>query len=199
MKRETLAIEAIKTAEKRIASLVSDAGQEREWDEASSLIDVGRRLRTLMDDLSKDSSQVNPDRISNSLSENSGSKTTSITRKARYPLFFRENEMLIKVAWSKSQRSEYEHKSPLKVLSVLIEVLLNAGSKGQRFSMDKILPLQDPDNAGTNLPDYQAYLCLAYLRHEGLIQQHGRSGYSIPKPIDFEKLSLVCWNRLASR
>lgn len=107
--------------------------------------------------------------------------------------------MLVKVGWSKSQRSEYEHKSPRRVLALLVESLLRVGPKGKRLTMDKVLPLRDTENAGAEMPDYQGYVCLAWLRHEGLIQQHGRSGYSIPKPGGLLKSTVDGWERLKSR
>lgn len=204
MRRIERAAEAIRAAENAVASLVSEAGQEREWDEASTFIEIGRRLRNLVDELSaarKESPQsFTADMPSPAVALNVKSPPAPKShKKAVYPQFFKEGEMLVKVAWSKSQRSEYEHKSPRRVLILLVDSLLKVGSKGKRLTMDKVLPLHDTENAGAEMPDYQGYVCLAWLRHEGLIQQHGRSGYSIPKPGGLAKSTVDCWERLKSR
>ncbi len=197
-------MEAIRVAENAVALLVSEAGQEREWDEASTFIDLGRRLKGLIEAFSvtgADSSQAPP---ANKPVLTAGPAVISLpkpkaTKKAVYPQFFKEGETLVKVAWSKSQRSEYEHKSPRRVLSLLIDALLKVGSKGQRFTMDKVLPLRDSENAGAEMPDYQGYVCLAWLRSEELVRQYGRSGYSIPKASGLVKSVGDCWERLKSR
>ena len=79
----------------------------------------------------------------------------------QYPKFVREGDNLVKIGWSKSQRAEYEHKSPKRLLAVLCESLTSAN--GKRIMMDKVLPLKDPVT-GSAFPDYQSYLCLAWLR-----------------------------------
>ncbi len=113
-----------------------------------------------------------------------------------YPRFVREGDNLVKVGWSKSQRAEYEHKSPQRLLAVLCESLTSAN--GKRIMMDKVLPLNDPVT-GNPFPDYQSYLCLAWLRSAGLVIQHGRQGYSLPKGIELERAIETQWANLLTR
>ena len=97
---------------------------------------------------------------------------------AKYPQFLRFGGDLIKVGWSKKLRTEYEHKSPTEVVDLLAATLANLGSDGRRFTMEEVLPhmkLRD----GLDVPTYQTYLCLAWLRDAGLLHQHGRQGYSV--------------------
>lgn len=94
-----------------------------------------------------------------------------------YPKFARAGDFLVKIAWSKSQKSEYRHKSPRSVLTKL----LNSLSEGlidndAVVSMEDILPLKESN--GSEIPDYQAYLCLAWLRSIDAVQQKGREGYT---------------------
>ncbi len=202
MRRQERAAEAIAAAETAVALLVSEAGQEREWDEASAFIDIGRQLRSLADELSNTRLPQGADvKIPAPIPARTASTTpaANVTKRRAYPHFFKEGEVLVKVAWSKSKRGEYEHKSPQKVLTALVIALLEVGSKGQRFVMDKVLPLRDTGNGGAEVPEYQAYVCLAWLRHEGFVQQHGRSGYSIPKPDELAESVANCWGRLNSR
>lgn len=201
MQRKQRAAEAIAVAEKAVAALVAEAGQDRQWDEAAAFIEMGRRLHALADELSGTPPPPAPLPVgaNGSLSPAAPVAEGKPQKKAAYPQFFREGDSLVKVAWSKSQRGEYEHKSPYKVAAALVESVLKAGSRGQRFTMDKLLPLRDTDPPHAQWPDYQAYVCLAWLRHEGLIKQHGRSGYSIPKPGDVAKGVRNCWDALKSR
>jgi hypothetical protein len=117
-------------------------------------------------------------------------------KKAGYPKFVREGETLVKIAWSKSERKPYEHKAPKGVLRALIQALTRVGSGGARFTMEGLLPLKD---GGTDIPDYQTYLTLAWLRSAGLITQHGRQGYSLPPEVNTEREAERQWSQLAAR
>ena len=64
--------------------------------------------------------------------------------------------------------------------------------------MGKVLPLKDAAN-GSVFPDYQSYLCLAWLRSGGLVIQHGRQGYSLPKGIELDKSIETHWVNLPTR
>ncbi len=54
--------------------------------------------------------------------------------------------------------------------------------------MEENLPLKDPAD-GTEIPTYQVYLCLAWLRQAKLVEQHGRQGYSLPSSAHLEGLA----------
>ena len=129
-----------------------------------------------------------------------GAKTSSrtIPQATAYPRFLRDGNHLIKIGWSKKEKAQYEHKAPKAVLHLLLASLIAAGREGHRFTTDDVLPLREASD-GAEVPSYQAYLCLAWLRSEGLIEQHGRQGYSLPNP-DLLTASLEkCWERLARR
>jgi hypothetical protein len=96
---------------------------------------------------------------------------------AKYPLFLRYGGDLVKIGWSKKLRAQYEHKSPKEVLDLLAATLANLGSDGRRFTMEQVLPHMNLN--GLDVPTYQTYLCLAWLRDAGLLHQHGRQGYSV--------------------
>lgn len=97
-----------------------------------------------------------------------------------YPRFFRQGERLVRVAWSKRERKEYEHKLSVAALKALIASIATRGADGRVFSMDDLLPIRDPE--GIEVPTYQAYAGLALLKHVGLVEQHGRQGYSTTRP-----------------
>jgi hypothetical protein len=111
-----------------------------------------------------------------------------------YPKFFREGDRLVRVAWSKREKKEYEHKAPSSVLQTLSATIAEKAGDGQIFSMNQLLPIYETD--GTEAPSYQAYVGLALLKHVGLIDQHGRQGYSLPRPLEFKSAVDAVWRNL---
>jgi hypothetical protein len=99
-----------------------------------------------------------------------------------YPRFFRQGDRVVRVAWSKREKKEYEHKAPAAVVRALTVSIANKGADGRVFSMQELLPIRDSE--GAEVPAYQAYAGLAFLRHVGLIEQHGRQGYSTDRPAE---------------
>lgn len=177
----------LRTAEEALAELAAEAGKRRMYTDAAALLEAARRVQQIGESTflkSGDNADAAPGNTVSGPVPVATRGTPAIARKLRkpdYPKFFREGDTLVKVGWSKSERDEYEHKSPKRVVDALIAQLVRVAEPGRRFVMDKVLPLRDPDS-GAELPTYQPYLALAFLRHAGLVEQHGRSGYSIPKP-----------------
>lgn len=122
--------------------------------------------------------------------------TAEINRKSSvrgaYPRFARHGEQLIKFGWSKREKSEYEHKASRQAALVLARVAAEAGKDGRIFQINELLPLKDPTD-GTDIPDYQVYLVLAWWRSIGLLDTHGRRGYSIAKPGQFIQSMESAW------
>src|SRR5262245_31311871 len=50
----------------------------------------------------------------------SASQRSSRTARA-FPRFEREGDRLVKIAWSKKDRAEYEHKAPHRIVDLLVE------------------------------------------------------------------------------
>jgi hypothetical protein len=116
-------------------------------------------------------------------------------RKPTYPKFFRDSETLVKIGWSKVQRSEYEHKAPLSVLSDLTAAIQEAGAKKRILSMESLLPLKS-SRSGAEVPSYQVYLCLACLRELGILKKHGRHGYTVAPKVDLPSKALELFQKL---
>jgi hypothetical protein len=115
-----------------------------------------------------------------------------------FPRFEREGDKLIKIAWSKKDRAEYEHKAPRSVVDLLIEVIRSRKGEGAKFEAPDVLPLTDRKSR-KEVPSYQSYLALAWLRHEGVVAKHGRDGYSLkPTAATPERLTEL-WEALPSR
>ena len=114
-----------------------------------------------------------------------------------YPRFYRKGDELVRIAWSRRARSEYQHKTSEAVLRSLTNTLARLGGKGRIFSTDELLPLRD--GQGVEVPAYQLYVCIALFKMTELIEQHGRQGYSIPSPDDFRDAVDAIWRELPSK
>ena len=119
-------------------------------------------------------------------------------KSSEYPKFRADGEHLVKIGWSKSKKKEYEHRAPKRVLEELARFLGEASKKTARFSMEDVLPLGDPDD-GRELPSYQVYLCLAWLRHIDLVQKHGKDGYSLHPDLNLHEHLASSWDELPDR
>jgi hypothetical protein len=99
-----------------------------------------------------------------------------------YPRYQRDGDRLVKIGWSKKNRSEYEHKAPFDVIAAFCSGLRAAlPSSGSRsFMMDDVLPLEGVNEE--NIPDYQAYLVLGWLRRLGVVEKTGRHSYTLVEP-----------------
>jgi hypothetical protein len=93
-----------------------------------------------------------------------------------YPQFARDGERLVKTAWSKRERAEYEHRAPRHVIQNLIDAVRKKKGEGKLFETADILPVKDSATR-QEIPSYQIYLALAWLRHVGLVSKKGRDGY----------------------
>jgi hypothetical protein len=110
-----------------------------------------------------------------------------------YPQFFRQADRLVRVSWSKSEKKEYEHKAPLAVVKTLAGLIVKRGADGRVFTTDELMPMDDGD--GLDVPIYQVYAGLSLLRQVGLIDQHGRRGYSVPRLAELKTaVEAVCQN-----
>lgn len=124
-----------------------------------------------------------------------GKKKSAPTKvKFEYPRFFRQGDILVRIAWSKQKKSEYQHKAPHSVVLAVADAVVKAGKDGRIFSTELFLPVKDAD--GNEVPSYQAYLAVSLLKQVGLIDQHGRQGYSIPKLAEFMDALTGVWEKL---
>jgi len=97
--------------------------------------------------------------------------------KGEYPRFFRRGDFLVKIGWSKKERQEYEHKAPRRVIDALAAAIARQAGNGKLFTAEELFPLKDPQD-GSEVPGYQAYVALAWLKATGLVKAHGRRGYT---------------------
>jgi hypothetical protein len=176
--------------EKGLRQLVSSAAAEGDYASVIKLTAWARVIKGLTEDaITERSSAITDavqveyqgDRVPNRLvqqgsSSSKGSSKARPAKRSAYPRFFRTGRELIKIGWSKRQRAEYLHKASYSVLMQLISKLAVVGAGGAIFAAENVIPLESEE--GSPIPNYQAYLCLAWLRREGLVEAHGRQGYT---------------------
>jgi hypothetical protein len=199
----------IETAEKALAGLASDAARERQYEAAATLISVAQAINELPKRFARVFGETTvgpegsvPPAVVASASSGAGPVVMRFAKPERakgneYPKFARDGDNLVKIAWSKAEKSEYEHKSPKSVMSVLVGALGKVGAGGKRFAMDAVIPLAAGED-GAEVPPYQVYLCVAWLRQIGAVVQHGRQGYSL-RGGDLAAAVEKGWGELASR
>lgn len=109
------------------------------------------------------------------------SKGNNRKEPAGEPTFYRGDNELIKIGSSKTGDGTYEHRAPYEVVERLVSQLGGARSSEELVRMDDVMAGLGKVS-GREVPSYQAYLCLAWMRSEGLVEQHGRRGYTVPDP-----------------
>lgn len=100
--------------------------------------------------------------------------TGNIKSRRTYPRFERHGDRLVKVGWSKRDAAEYVHKASRVAVDAVVAALMTIAKKS--FTMEEILPLRDKD--GADVPSYQAYLVIAWLRQLGVVERLGNDGYA---------------------
>lgn len=201
LRRLQKALKTLNSAESSVRSLVADAANAGDYDEALNLTNLAKSIANLTESLpASDKSQALPTRapVSKQPSKNGTSKTR-VTKKAKgksYPRFIQSNGDLVKIGWSKSASKEYQHKAPRQVLRAVADAL-----KAQRMDdgvlrpPHEFLPLSHA--GGEQIPDYQSYLCIAWLRDIGIVERHGRHGYSVPDLSNLEGRIADAWTQLS--
>lgn len=99
-------------------------------------------------------------------------KTTS----KEFPRFERDDDKLVKIGWSKKNKACYEHRASHSVVVAFAQHLVNHVQEGKVFAVEDLTPVPDIVNSG-EIPAYQVYLALAWLRKAGAIDKKGRDGY----------------------
>jgi hypothetical protein len=94
-----------------------------------------------------------------------------------YPRFERQGDRLVKIAWSKKDRREYEHRATADIIFRIAELFECDRASGTPFMMDGLMPFKT--RTGADVPSYQAYLALAWFRSLGAIEPRGKDGYAV--------------------
>lgn len=204
------AAEVLRDTEQRLRDLMGEAVASGEYDMVVQLTELAKGVSALatwpegppVSPVAKSAVQVvntlpAPVPLQSGVPCRYAGKPTPRKRKDKrvYPRFYRQNDSLVKVAWSKREKKEYEHKAPWRVVEGLAAALTRQGANGRLFTSEDILPLSDVSD-GSEVPSYQAYLALAWMRAEELLVQHGRRGYTVKNVSQFSEAVVTRWKQL---
>jgi hypothetical protein len=213
------AAEILKDCEQGLQQVIRDAAASGDYERLMQVTDWARMVAAMVGDAEQAASdgdvpveipQTPPAAVSSIAARTSSDDTQPVpssrrsTPKGRrrklergtadYPKFARRGSHLVKIAWSRKQKKEYQHKAPRHVALLLAGVLAEAGHDGRVVQMGDLLPIREDD--GSEVPSYQAYLALAWLKKSGLVDQHGRQGYSVPKTSGLREAVDSMWDAL---
>lgn len=204
-----LGIEIIERAERELRTLVGKAAEAAEYDAVDRLAQWARMLHELARNGTSATlaaappdqagRRPEPDTKSARASAPAGrQKTPRRPAKGQYPKFFRSGDQLVKVGWSKKERAEYEHRTPRLVAELLAAAIARRAGNGRLFTTDDLFPLKNPQDGG-EVPSYQAYVALAWLKALGLVKPHGRRGYSANSATNLCERVSTAWMRLSEQ
>lgn len=214
-----VAIDVLSSAEESLRDLMGAAAKEGDYETVLQIAGWAKAVRQLLADSAHlrapseepasatvciADSEVSAETPELALPEGNHSSANSkllvrkTSRAKDYPKYLRIGDVLVKLGWSKSQKAEYEHKAPFSVVRDLVMAIRQATSKKRTFVMEAILPLKSSAD-GQEVPSYQTYACLAWLRQEGLIVQHGRQGYTVKPNTELEASIQHLFSRMPER
>jgi hypothetical protein len=197
---ETLqqAAKLLKDTEGKLRELVSAAASSGDY---ASVVQMAAWARTISELLKGTASEAKTPTSSSPTQPNGKRAKYALPRgksshhmQKSYPQFFRQGDQLIRIAWSKREKKEYRHKAPLFVIKALAKAMAEKGTDGRVFSTDQFLPI--PETGNGEVPNYQAYVGISMFKQTGLIDQHGRQGYSIPRLAEFKDAVEAIWKKL---
>jgi len=122
---------------------------------------------------------------------------SGLTLGTGYPRFVRDDDSLVKIGASSAAASTYEHRAPKAVVDAIVSraVALSKAGSGDPFTAEALSDVGAHDDE-QQVPSYQLYLCLAWLKRTRLIKQHGRKGYSLVSPDSFVSDVEEAWNNM---
>jgi hypothetical protein len=195
------AINVLREAEQQLQGILANAAKEGDYAAIGSLTDWAFQLSLLIRNpqarRKPSNSDPPPQRRRESPRGRKSNRKGQPAKGERYPKFVRDRNFLIKIGWSKSSRSEYEHKAERDNIFAVIAAIAVAGGRGKCFQMEELIPFKN--SAGEKIPDYQAYLTLAWLRSSSLVTQHGRHGYTVPNAENLQQSAESCWTNIEIR
>jgi hypothetical protein len=188
------AITILTQTHERLRELLANALETHAYEDVASIARIADNISRLLNGSAGPMSSLLPN--TQPVPTKAGNTKRS---RARHdlPRFERDGDRLVKIAWSKKDRAEYEHRAPLSVVFVLLDAIRERKGEGAVFETPDILPLPGPHH-GEEVPSYQAYLVLAWLRQEGIVIKHGRNGYILtPNTATPERIDEL-WKALPS-
>jgi hypothetical protein len=197
----TRAMKTLQDTETVLQSLLSEAATSGDYGSAVQIAYCARTVHELIDPAPSKRKNATrsqpwlPKKLVKTREAASRSRSLARGKRDGYPRFFRQGNDLIRIALSKREKKEYRHKVSYAVLNALAAAMASKGAEGRVFSTDEFLPIQDSAD-GSDVPSYQAYVGISLFKQTGLIDQHGRQGYSIPRIAIFRDAVEAVWKNL---
>lgn len=207
MSSRTEANRVLADAEKSIRDLIQRELRAQRYSEVAELAGVADALSQLARGSSRPSVKVRDAALTPASARPSASAATRLRNgrsprktgavRGEYPRFERDDDKLVKVGWSKKAREEYEHRAPRSAVLAFTQHVGATTAEGRTFVIDELLPVHDA--AGEELPSYQVYLALAWLRQAGAVEKKGRDGYvRVADPLDGSVFDTM-WDQIPER
>jgi hypothetical protein len=185
------AAKILQNAEVEIRKLLVRTTKQGQYESTARLIEIAQELQRLAKAL-ESGQEVVARPVSVRLRPTPG--TGARARKGDYPQFFVDGDELVKIGWSK-KHGEYRHKAPKRSVLLIAKAIQDKAKSGARVRIEEILPIHDPE-ADQDLPSYQVYLTLAWLRREKLLEPHGRGEYKLAPDGKLVEAIEERWNQL---
>jgi hypothetical protein len=202
------AVGILREAEVKLCGLIPKALAGRRDEEAGQLMELARLLADARCSHTRPGSAerggtATPSCVDTTRAPRPERKRHAKARKKRkaspYPKFFRENNALLKLGWSRKSRSEYEHRASREAVLVVAERVAEVASRQNRFTVEDLGDVRIARGEEL-ISGCQVYLCIAWFRRAGLIVQHGRRGYTLPiAPAKFPAKVRSAWDELQNR
>lgn len=173
---------ALEKCETSVRELISTAAQEGDYEGVERATDIAVHLRNLKQ-------QKNGTGNTNTIASEPNSKPKSQSsaksrKKTDYPYFQVKQDTLIRFGWSKKEKREYSHKIPKSAFDSVVAAISKIKMSGKGpHTADAIIELTNKIT-DEQVPSYQAYVVIGFLKEKGLIEQIGREGYVIVSNFD---------------
>lgn len=169
--------------------MISDAAAAGAYGELVGLTEIAKQLAMLAGVNSAES-----DAAEQAAGRHEGVPKIPQRSARKYPAFLRRGDDLVRVGWSKKARREYRQFVNRKSVDAVVKSLVKAASKGKPFTVESLQPVRNTE--GDEVPVYEIYNTLAWMRQLGLARKRGRRDYSLPNPEKLERAALSKWDSL---
>jgi hypothetical protein len=196
---ETLA-KAIQQIEAEARRLIAEAASSGRFDEVEDLTPLAKEISELA--IRWNGRRVNGASLTPPVRPSASTDSTKAapparTRKDAYPKFVRERDDMVKIGWSTRERAPYEHRVPKRTLDAVAKVIGKKAQTGRRFTIDELI--KSLPAADLEIPIYQVYAVVLWLKHNGMLSQHGRQGYTAVRAHTLSDSIESAWQTLSRR
>lgn len=184
------AIALLEAIERQLRELVGKVAASGEYEAVLRLTAIAQSVTAVVVDARADGPP--PDVAPAEPPEPAATLPRGRSKGISYPRFVARNGELLKIGWSKKAKREYTHRVPRTVVDALTQKVKKVSPSKRQFATEDLLPLVE-SGTGNEVPEYQAYVALAFLREMGIVEKHGRQGYTVKAKRDLDALLESAW------